>query len=76
MEHDFQGNTTHNLACMRLMAEGAIVLYESEMGDIYRQLLDGGNTDAALAFDALGTALHEITLTIQEIQRRLVKTNS
>ena len=76
MEHDFQGTATHDLACMRLIAEGAVTLYESEMNNVYQSLLDAGKMDAALAVDTLGTALHQINQMLQELQRQLVKSNN
>jgi len=48
MEMDFQALAGHTLNRMRLMVEGALVLYESNTGNCYPQMLAEGRTEEAL----------------------------
>ena len=75
MEMDFQALAGHTLNRMRLMVEGALVLYESNAGNCYPQMLAEGRTEEALTLDMLGTTLNELRQSISDLQAALVKSN-
>ena len=75
MEMDFQALAGHTLNRMRLMVEGALVLYESNTGNCYPQMLAEGRTEEALTLDMLGTTLNELRQSISDLQEALVKSN-
>lgn len=73
MEQNWMTGKTLNQ--MRLIVEGAIVLYENDLAWCYKQALGEGRADEALALDMLGTTLHELRQSIRELQTELVKSS-
>jgi len=76
MEKDFLFMAGHTLSKMRLMVEGAVLLYENDVAACYQEALAAGRMDEALALDMLGTALHELLQDIAALQAAYVKSNN
>ena len=56
---------------MRLMAEGAIALYENQATVLCRMARDADNHEAQIAFNDIGAALYELRSHMEELQEAL-----
>ena len=54
---------------MRLVAEGARSLFESELSSLYGFLMNNGKEEEALALDTIGTALTTLEQQAHDLQR-------
>ena len=54
---------------MRLVAEGARSLFESELSSLYGFLMKNGKEEEALALDSIGTALTALEQQTHDLQR-------
>ena len=54
---------------MRLVAEGARLLFESELSSLYGFLMNNGKEEEALALDTIGTALATLEQQAHDLQR-------
>lgn len=76
-------NAGNEIASLRLIVEGAVVLYENEASDLITLPDADDNPDAVNAFDTIGTALYDLRdkLTAmqqehrREIDRQIVPEN-
>lgn len=53
---------------MRLVAEGARSLFESELSSLYGFLMKNGKEEEAIALDTIGTALNTLEQQIHDLQ--------
>ena len=58
--NDYVSKTKDILCEMRLVVEGAIVLYEDEATPLYNMALKAEMNEAAAAFDIIGRALFSL----------------
>ena len=58
--NDYVSKTNDILCEMRLVVEGAIVLYEDEAAPLYNMALKAEMNEAAAAFDIIGRALFSL----------------
>ena len=58
--NDYVSKTNDILCEMRLVIEGAIVLYEDETTPLYNMALKAEMNEAAAAFDIIGRALFSL----------------
>lgn len=58
--NDYVSKTNDILCEMRLVVEGAIVLYEDEATPLYSMALKAEMNEAAAAFDIIGRALFSL----------------
>lgn len=58
--NDYVSKTNDILCEMRLVIEGAIVLYEDEAAPLYNMALKAEMNEAAAAFDIIGRALFSL----------------
>lgn len=56
---------------MRLMAEGAIALYENQATVLCRMARNADNHEAQIAFNDIGAALYELRSHMEELQEAL-----
>lgn len=56
---------------MRLMAEGAIALYENQATVLCSMARDADNHEAQIAFNDIGAALYELRSHMEELQEAL-----
>ena len=56
---------------MRLMAEGAIALYENQATVLCRMARDADNHEAQIAFNDIGAALYDLRSHMEELQEAL-----
>ena len=68
MKGEYLWNTGNSLSEMRLLAEGAVQLFENDAAPLNRLALDNGNQTAANAFNTIGTALYRLLVHIREMQ--------
>ena len=69
MEKTFMFIAGETLANMRLVAEGARSLFESELSSLYGFLMNNGKEEEALALDTIGTALTTLEQQAHDLQR-------
>lgn len=65
---DYVWNTGNTFDIMRLLVEGAVTLYDDEASALFRLGRQHGQAKAALAFEAIGTALYELRMHIMNLQ--------
>ena len=65
---DYVWNTGNTFEIMRLLVEGAVTLYDDEASPLFRLGRQHGEQKAALAFEAIGTALFELRMHIMNLQ--------
>ena len=53
---------------MRLLVEGAIVVYEDDAGELYKLARDAEKNEAQLALNDIGTALYAFRNHIRKLQ--------
>ena len=61
-------NVGNDIADIRLMAEGALALYEGDAEPLHRLGMKNNEEVAASAFDTIGTALYDLRERIAAIQ--------
>ena len=71
LENNFVGMAANHFSEMRLMAEGAIALYENQATVLCRMTLDANNHEAQLAFNDIGAALYAFRSHMEELQEAL-----
>ena len=62
-------NVGNDIADIRLLAEGALALYEGDAEPLHRLGMKNNEEVAASAFDAIGTALYDLREKIAEMQK-------
>ena len=62
-------NVGNDIADIRLLAEGALSLYEGDAEPLHRLGMKHNEEVAASAFDTIGTALHDLRQRIAEMQQ-------
>lgn len=62
-------NVGNDIADIRLLAEGALALYESDAEPLHRLGMNNNEEVAASAFDTIGTALYDLRQRIAEMQQ-------
>jgi len=68
MKGEYLWNTGNSLSEMRLLAEGAVQLYENDAMSLGNLAIDSGRLTAADAFNTIGTALYSLLVHIRELQ--------
>ncbi|MBQ8201738.1 MAG: hypothetical protein IJZ74_08230 [Clostridia bacterium] len=61
-------NVGNDIADIRLLAEGALALYEGDAEPLHRLGMKNNEEVAASAFDTIGTALYDLRKRIAEMQ--------
>lgn len=61
-------NVGNDIADIRLLAEGALALYESDAEPLHRLGMKNNEEVAASAFDTIGTALYDLRKRIADMQ--------
>jgi len=69
MKKDFLWETGNAFSEMRLLVEGAIVLYENDAQTLAKLARDTRQQQAFIALDAIGKALYNMRQHIQEVQK-------
>ena len=67
MKGEYLWNTGGHLADVRLIIEGALVLYEEDADPLLKLARDSGAHLAANAFDIIGTALYTLREHIRQM---------
>lgn len=62
-------NVGNDIADIRLLAEGALALYEGDAEPLHRLGMKHNEEVAASAFDTIGTALYDLRQRIAEMQQ-------
>ena len=62
-------NVGNDIANIRLLAEGALSLYEGDAEPLHRLGMKNNEEVAASAFDTIGTALYDLREKIAEMQK-------
>ena len=62
-------NGGNDIADIRLLAEGALALYEGDAEPLHRLGMKNNEEVAASAFDTIGTALYDLRERIAEMQK-------
>ena len=68
MKGEFMWNMGGTLDTMRLIAEGAVVLFEEDTSPITKLARDNGELVAGTAFNTIGEALYSLQTLIRELQ--------
>ena len=63
-------NVGNDIADIRLLAEGALALYEGDAEPLHRLGMKNNEEVAASAFDTIGTALYDLRKRIADMQER------
>lgn len=61
-------NVGNDIANIRLLAEGAVALYENDAVPLHQLGMIHDEQEAASAFDTIGTALYDLRKRIEEMQ--------
>ena len=67
-------NVGNDIADIRLLAEGAVALYENDAVPLHQLGMTHDEQEAASAFDTIGTALYAVRARIQSMQQEHLKT--
>ena len=67
-EDDFTTFTSERFSQMRLLAEGAITLFEDEASPLFRLAREANEHAVMTAFNDIGTALYELRTHIRQLQ--------
>ena len=67
-EDDFMWITSHAFSEMRLMVEGAVMLFEEDAGVLCRLAKDAEKWEAHSALNDIGTALYDFRQQIKTLQ--------
>ena len=62
-------NVGNDITDIRLLAEGALALYEGDAEPLHRLGMKNNEEVAASAFDTIGTALYDLREKIAEMQK-------
>ena len=62
-------NIGNDIADIRLLAEGALALFEGDADPLHRLGMKNNEEVAASAFDTIGTALYDLREKIAEMQK-------
>ena len=62
-------NVGNDIADIRLLAEGALALFEDDAAPLHRLGMNNHEEVAASAFDTIGTALYDLRKRIAETQQ-------
>ena len=62
-------NVGNDIADIRLLAEGALALYEGDAEPLHQLGMKNNEEVAASAFDTIGTALYDLREKIAEMQK-------
>ena len=62
-------NVGNDIADIRLLAEGALALFEDDAAPLHRLGMNNHEEVAASAFDTIGTALYDLRKRIAEMQQ-------
>ena len=73
MEEDFLWVVGKELAQMRLLIEGAIVLYEEELPKLLHTAVQKEQYDTPGALDTIGTAIYDLRTHIRALQAAQTK---
>ena len=68
MKDDFLWISGNTLMQMRLLIEGAIVLYEEEVPSLLRMAVQKEQHSASDALDAIGSAMYDLRMHIRDLQ--------
>ena len=68
LENDFSWIAANAFSDMRLLAEGAIALFEDETDILSSLAHDAGKVEAMIAFNDIGTALYAFRSYIKKLQ--------
>lgn len=68
LENDFRWIAANAFSDMRLLAEGAIALFEDETDILSSLARDAGKVEAMIAFNDIGTALYAFRSYIKKLQ--------
>ena len=64
-------NVGNDIADIRLLAEGALALFEGDAEPLHRLGMKNNEEVAASAFDTIGTALYDLRERIAQMQKPL-----
>lgn len=73
MKNDFLWDMGDSLDSMRLIAEGAVVLFEEDACPITKLARDNGELVAAAAFNTIGEALYNLRSMVRDLQKAHVE---
>ena len=73
MKGEYLWNTGNQLASIRLLVEGAAILYELDAGSLVRLAIENNLLAAANALEAIGTAIYDLRKHIQEMHEEHIK---
>ena len=73
MKGEYLWNTGNQLASIRLLVEGAAILYELDAGSLVRLAMENNLLAAANALEAIGTAIYDLRMHIQEMHEEHIK---
>ena len=73
MKGEYLWNTGNQLASIRLLVEGAAILYELDAGALVRLAMENNLLAAANALEAIGTAIYDLRKHIQEMHEEHIK---
>ena len=73
MKGEYLWNTGNQLASIRLLVEGAAILYELDAGSLVRLAMENNLLAAANALEAIGTAIYDLRKHIQEMHEEHIK---
>ena len=73
MKGEYLWNTGNQLASIRLLVEGAAILYELDAGVMVRLAMENNLFAAANALEAIGTAICDLRKHIQEMHEEHIK---
>jgi len=73
MKDDFLWIAGNTLAQMRLLIEGAIVLYEEDIPKLLHIAVQQEQYDASGALDTIGTAIYDLRVHIRDLQAAQAK---
>ena len=67
-EDDFMCLTSSHFSEMRLLIEGAILIFEEDTGPLFRLARDAEQHEAMSAMNDIGTALYELRQHVKQLQ--------
>jgi len=69
MDRSYLWNTGADISDIRLIIEGAVILFEEDARSINKQMIDAGDLVAATAFDTIGAALYSLRTYVRNMQK-------
>ena len=67
-DDDFMCLTSSHFSEMRLLIEGAILIFEEDAGPLFRLARDAEQHDVMTAMNDIGTALYELRQHVKQLQ--------